>query len=84
MKNITFERGKINKTPAVFFAIVAVVALSVTGLIAASQNASAAAVIPETHGIPTTVVVHHKGHTVSGGASSSTSTVVGGMIVGGY
>lgn len=84
MKNITLKRGKIKKTPAVFLAIIAAIALSATTLIAASQNASAAAVIPETHGIPTTVVVHHKIHTVPGGTSNSTSTVLGGMIVDGY
>jgi hypothetical protein len=38
------------------------------------------AVIPETHGITTTVALHKKGHAASGGISNS-NTVIGGMIV---
>jgi hypothetical protein len=41
------------------------------------------AVIPETHGITTTVALHKKGRAASGGTSNS-NTVIGGMIVGGY
>lgn len=41
------------------------------------------AVIPEAHGITTTVALHKKGHATSGGISNS-NTVIGGRIVDGY
>jgi hypothetical protein len=53
------KEESINNTPAIF-AIIVVVSLFVATLIA-SQNASTA-VIPETHGTTSTVVLHHKHH----------------------